>query len=91
MATRQNPQRNQGQPNGTRGVSGSGSRNNGGIVDDPIASAERTALMVGLLITMTLILGMTIGVVILSLKLKQERDVNEILKAKIVGRLIQCP
>jgi hypothetical protein len=47
--------------------------------------------MVGLLITMILILGMTIGVVILSLKLKQERDVNEILKAKIVGRLIQCP
>jgi hypothetical protein len=47
--------------------------------------------MVGLLITMTIILCMTIGVVILSLKLKQERDVNEILKAKIVGRLIQCP
>jgi hypothetical protein len=47
--------------------------------------------MVGLLITMTIILCMTIGVVILSLKLKQERDVNEILKAKIVGRLIQFP
>ena len=91
MATRQNPQRNQGQPNGPRGVSGSGSRNMGNTLDDPIASAERTSLMVGLLITMTLILAMTIGIVLLTLKLKQERDVNEILKAKIVGRLIQCP
>ena len=43
------------------------------------------------MITMILVLAMTIGIVLLTLKLKQERDVNEILKAKIVGRLIQCP
>ena len=60
-------------------------------MDDPIASAERSALMVGLLITMVLILILTLGIVFVTLKLKQERDVNQILKAKIIGRLIQCP
>ena len=47
--------------------------------------------MVGLLITMVLILILTLGIVFVTLKLKQERDVNQILKAKIIGRLIQCP
>ena len=60
-------------------------------MDDPIASAERSALMVGLLITMVLILILTLAIVFVTLKLKQERDVNQILKAKIIGRLIQCP
>ena len=91
MATRQNPQRNQGQSAVSRSYANPNTGRNRAVVDDPIASAERSALMVGLLITMVLILILTLGIVFVTLKLKQERDVNQILKAKIIGRLIQCP
>jgi hypothetical protein len=40
---------------------------------------------------MVLVLVLFLFVVGLYLSLKTERDVNDILKAKIVGRLIQCP
>lgn len=60
-------------------------------MDDPVASAEHTALMAGLIILMVIILCLTLFVMGLYISLKTERDVNEILKAKIVGRLIQCP
>jgi len=46
--------------------------------------------MVGLVITMGLILVLVIACVMLFIKNKQERDVNEILKQKIVKRMIQC-
>ena len=39
---------------------------------------------------MLILLAMLLFVVGLYLNLKTERDVNEILRAKIVGRLIQC-
>lgn len=39
---------------------------------------------------MLILLVMLLFVVGLYLNLKTERDVNEILRAKIVGRLIQC-
>lgn len=59
-------------------------------MDDPVASAERTALMVGLVITMGLILVLVIFCVMLFISNKQERDVNAILKQKIIKRMIQC-
>ena len=60
------------------------------IMDDPLASAERTALMVGLVITMGLILVLVIACTMLFISNKTERDVNEILKQKILRRMIQC-
>lgn len=60
-------------------------------MDDPTASAERTALMAGLVILMAVVLVLFLFVVGLYLEYKTERDVNELLKAKIVGRLIRCP
>jgi|GEM_PF-1638097 hypothetical protein len=60
-------------------------------MDDPTASAERTALLAGTTFLMVLVLVLFLFVVGLYLSLKTERDVNDILKAKIVGRLIQCP
>ena len=59
-------------------------------MDDPVASAERTALMVGLVITMGLILVLVIACTMLFISNKTERDVNEILKQKILRRMIQC-
>lgn len=60
-------------------------------MDDPTAEAERTALMAGLVILMAVILAMTIFCVSVFIELKTERDVNEVLKQKIVRRMIQCP
>lgn len=60
-------------------------------MDDPVASGERTALMVAVVILMGVFLVMLLLVLSLFISLKTERDVNQILKAKIVGRLIQCP
>ena len=40
---------------------------------------------------MAIVLALMLFVVGLYINLKTERDVNEILKAKIIGRLIQCP
>ena len=60
-------------------------------MDDPTASAERAALMAGTAILMAVVLVLFIFVVGMYLDLKTERDVNELLKAKIVKRLIQCP
>ena len=59
-------------------------------MDDPVASAERTALMVGLVITMGLILVLVIACTMLFISNKTERDVNDILKQKILKRMIQC-
>lgn len=59
-------------------------------MDDPTASGERTALMAGLVILMIVLLAMLLFIVGLYLSLKTERDVNNILRAKIIGRLIQC-
>ena len=59
-------------------------------MDDPTASGERTALMAGLVILMVMLLVMLLFIVGLYLSLKTERDVNNILRAKIIGRLIQC-
>lgn len=59
-------------------------------MDDPTAHAERTALYAGLVILMVVVLAMLLFVVVLYLNFKTERDVNEILKAKIMRRLIQC-
>ena len=59
-------------------------------MDDPVASAERTALMVGLVITMGLILVLVIACTMLFISNKTERDVNEILKQRILKRMIQC-
>ena len=59
-------------------------------MDDPTASGERTALLAGITVLMLILLAMLLFVVGLYLNLKTERDVNEILRAKIVGRLIQC-
>lgn len=39
---------------------------------------------------MTAVLVLTLVCMVLFIKLKTERDVSEILKARIVGRLIQC-
>ena len=39
---------------------------------------------------MVVVLAMLLFVVVLYLNFKTERDVNEILKAKIMRRLIQC-
>lgn len=47
--------------------------------------------MAGLAILMAVVLVLFLFVVGLYLEYKTERDVNELLKAKIVGRLIQCP
>lgn len=47
--------------------------------------------MAGLAILMVVVLVLFLFVVGLYLGYKTERDVNELLKAKIVGRLIQCP
>ena len=71
-------------------IRNTGNRSAGAPVDDPVASAERTALMVGLVITMGLILVLVIACVMLFISNKTERDVNEILKQKIVKRMIQC-
>ena len=60
------------------------------VMDDPLASAERTALMVGLVITMVLVLVLVIACTMLFISNKTERDVNEILKQKILRRMIQC-
>ena len=60
------------------------------VMDDPLASAERTALMVGLVITMGLILVLVIACTMLFISNKTERDVNDILKQKILRRMIQC-
>jgi len=46
--------------------------------------------MVGLVITMGLILVLVIACVMLFISNKQERDVNAILKQKIIRRMIQC-
>lgn len=59
-------------------------------MDDPVASAEQSALMVGLVITMILILVLVIVCVMLFISNKQERDVNAILSQKIIKRMIQC-
>lgn len=59
-------------------------------MDDPTAPGERTALMAGLVILMIVLLVMLLFIVGLYLSLKTERDVNNILRAKIIGRLIQC-
>jgi signal transduction histidine kinase len=59
-------------------------------MDDPTASGEQAALLAGLVIAMLCVLVLLLFVVGLYLNLKTERDVNRILKAKIVGRLIQC-
>ena len=71
-------------------IRNTGNRGAGAPVDDPVASAERTALMVGLVITMGLILVLVIFCVMLFISNKQERDVNAILKQKIIKRMIQC-
>ena len=47
--------------------------------------------MAGTAILMAVVLVLFIFVIGLYLDLKTERDVNELLKAKIVKRLIQCP
>ena len=59
-------------------------------MDDPVASAERTALMVALILLMGLILVLVIACTMLFISNKTERDVNDILKQKILRRMIQC-
>jgi len=46
--------------------------------------------MVGLVIAMSLVLFLVIACVMLFISNKQERDVNAILKQKIIKRMIQC-
>ena len=47
--------------------------------------------MAGLVILMAIVLVLFLFVVGLYLEYKTERDVNELLKAKILRRMIQCP
>jgi hypothetical protein len=46
--------------------------------------------MVGLVIVMSAVLVLILACALLTIKLKVEHDTNEILKAKIVGRMIRC-
>ena len=59
-------------------------------MDDPTASGERAALLAAVVILLGLFLVMLLLVLAMFVSLKTERDVNQILKAKIVGRLIRC-
>jgi len=73
------------------GRAGGPSYGNGRIaVDDSITSTEQTALMVALVLLMGVILVLVIACVALILDLKTEKDINEILKSRIVKRMIQC-
>lgn len=60
-------------------------------MDDPVASGEQTALLATVVVLLGLFLIMLLLVVAMFISLKTERDVNEVLKAKIVKRMIQCP
>lgn len=73
------------------GANPRGGRTNGNVGSNPLASAEQTAIMVALVLMAGLIMVLVISAFLMFIELKTERDVNELLKQKILKRMIQCP
>ena len=67
------------------------SRTGGNVGGNPLASAEQTAIMVALVLMAGMIMVLVVTSFLMFIELKTERDVNELLKQKILKRMIQCP